>query len=193
MLNSDIIFVHIIILQLIFIHFPPFQLFTVVAETTDFLVDNLVDYFQGGLMDMAAWTNRKWHDAITMIENGTRQVGKKTPIYMVVVCVPVRSRPRLKNSVYTISTKYIPYRISVMYYCQLLYLIFNLWFSACKIPHNPLFINCSKKHDTTASHSPALSRPTTTPYTGDLTIKDFRIEKSDRGISIRPGQKLKVL
>lgn len=77
--NSDIIFVHIIILQLIFIHFPPFQLFTVVAETTDFLVDNLVDYFQGGLMDMAAWTNRKWHDAITMIENGTRQVGKKKP------------------------------------------------------------------------------------------------------------------
>lgn len=111
------------------------ELFTVVADTTDFLVDNLMDYFQGGLMDMAAWTNRKWHDAITMIENGT---------------------------------------------------------SACKIPHNPLFINCSKKHDTAGSHSPTLPRPTTTPYTGDLTIKDFRIEKSDRGISIRPGQKLKT-
>lgn len=63
-----------------FIYFPPFQLFTVVADTTDFLVDNLMDYFQGGLMDMAAWTNRKWHDAITMIENGTRQVGKRRHI-----------------------------------------------------------------------------------------------------------------
>lgn len=64
-----------------FIYFPPFQLFTVVADTTDFLVDNLMDYFQGGLMDMAAWTNRKWHDAITMIENGTRQVGKRRHIH----------------------------------------------------------------------------------------------------------------
>lgn len=72
-------------------------------------------------------------------------------------------------------------------------IFFRLQFSACKIPHNPLFINCSKKHDTAGSHSPTLPRPTTTPYTGDLTIKDFRIEKSDRGISIRPGQKLKVL
>lgn len=56
-------------------------MFTVVADTTDFLVDNLMDYFQGGLMDMAAWTNRKWHDAITMIENGTRQVGKRRHIH----------------------------------------------------------------------------------------------------------------
>ena len=49
-----------------------FKLFTVVADTSDFLVDNLVEYFQGGLMDMAGWTHKKWHDAITMIENGTK-------------------------------------------------------------------------------------------------------------------------
>lgn len=81
-----------------FIYFPPFQLFTVVADTTDFLVDNLMDYFQGGLMDMAAWTNRKWHDAITMIENGTRQVGKRRHIHSQMQ-LAARSMTKKKTSI----------------------------------------------------------------------------------------------
>nr|XP_022316784.1 phosphatidylinositol-glycan-specific phospholipase D-like [Crassostrea virginica] len=111
------------------------SLFTVVADTSDFLVDNLVEYFQGGLMDMAGWTHKKWHDAITMIENGTK---------------------------------------------------------SCNIPHNPLFINCSKNQDPSGVHSSAMPpRQTRAFYTGGLTLKDFHIEPSHRGISIKPGQKLK--
>nr|XP_022313373.1 phosphatidylinositol-glycan-specific phospholipase D-like isoform X1 [Crassostrea virginica] len=111
------------------------ELFTVVADTSDFLVDNLVEYFQGGLMDMAGWTHKKWHDAITMIENGTK---------------------------------------------------------SCSIPHNPLFINCSKNQDPSGVHSSAMPpRQTRAFYTGGLTLKDFHIEPSHRGISIKPGQKLK--
>ncbi|XP_061168094.1 phosphatidylinositol-glycan-specific phospholipase D-like [Saccostrea echinata] len=110
------------------------ELFTIVADTSDFIVDNLVEYFQGGLMDMAGWTNRKWHDAITMLENGTK---------------------------------------------------------ACHIPHNPLFINCSKKQDTALMFYPKPRRQTDRPYTGDLSVSDFQIRRSQGAISIKPGHKLK--
>ncbi|XP_048759093.1 phosphatidylinositol-glycan-specific phospholipase D-like isoform X2 [Ostrea edulis] len=110
------------------------ELFTTVADTSDFLVDNVIDYFQGGIMDMSVWTHRKWHDAITMLENGTQ---------------------------------------------------------SCHIPHNPLFINCTKKQDSTLSFHPKTQRPTNRPYTAGLTVSDLQIEREERGITIRPGKKLK--
>lgn len=73
------------------------------------------------------------------------------------------------------------------------YNFFYLQFNTYKIPHNPLFINYSKKHNTTKSHSPTLPKPTTTPYTKNLTIKNFKIKKSNKNINIKPKQKLKIL
>nr|XP_022318177.1 phosphatidylinositol-glycan-specific phospholipase D-like [Crassostrea virginica] len=48
------------------------EAFLAVANDTDFLIDNELEYFQGGLTDMASLTTRKWSDAITMIEKGVQ-------------------------------------------------------------------------------------------------------------------------
>ncbi|XP_048759090.2 phosphatidylinositol-glycan-specific phospholipase D-like isoform X2 [Ostrea edulis] len=48
------------------------EAFLTIANDSNFLIDNMMEYFQGGLMDMASLTTRKWNDAITMIEKGTR-------------------------------------------------------------------------------------------------------------------------
>ena len=37
-----------------------------------FLVDQLRNYFLGGMNDMAGWTLRLWDIGITLLENGTR-------------------------------------------------------------------------------------------------------------------------
>lgn len=46
--------------------------FLVIANDSNFLIDSEMEYFQGGLTDMASLTTRKWNDAITMIEKGVR-------------------------------------------------------------------------------------------------------------------------
>lgn len=46
--------------------------FLVIANDSNFLIDNEMEYFQGGLTDMASLTTRKWNDAITMIEQGVQ-------------------------------------------------------------------------------------------------------------------------
>ncbi|XP_061168145.1 phosphatidylinositol-glycan-specific phospholipase D-like [Saccostrea echinata] len=48
------------------------EAFLTIANDSNFLIDNEMEYFEGGLTDMASLTTRKWNDAITMIENGTR-------------------------------------------------------------------------------------------------------------------------
>ncbi|XP_076462719.1 phosphatidylinositol-glycan-specific phospholipase D-like isoform X2 [Babylonia areolata] len=41
------------------------------AEKSPFLVDQLTDYFLGGLDDMAVWTQNVWRKAVLMLEEGT--------------------------------------------------------------------------------------------------------------------------
>ncbi|XP_062593702.1 phosphatidylinositol-glycan-specific phospholipase D-like [Saccostrea cucullata] len=48
------------------------EAFLTIANDSNFLIDNEMEYFEGGLTDMASLTTRKWNDAITMIENGTQ-------------------------------------------------------------------------------------------------------------------------
>ncbi|KAJ8312268.1 hypothetical protein KUTeg_009641 [Tegillarca granosa] len=45
-----------------------------VASLSPFLVNQLDDFFLGGLDDMARWTQISWNDAIIMLQNGTRSL-----------------------------------------------------------------------------------------------------------------------
>ncbi|XP_060062440.1 phosphatidylinositol-glycan-specific phospholipase D-like isoform X1 [Ylistrum balloti] len=45
--------------------------YAAVANTSPFLVDEYLDYFLGGVRDMAGWSARLWNRTITMLENGT--------------------------------------------------------------------------------------------------------------------------
>ena len=47
------------------------KVFAMRAKASPFIVEELSEYFIGGLDDMAAWTGLLWHDAIAMLENGT--------------------------------------------------------------------------------------------------------------------------
>ena len=47
------------------------KLFDDYAKKSPFLVEELNQFYIGGLDDNAAWTTLLWHDAITMIHNGT--------------------------------------------------------------------------------------------------------------------------
>lgn len=48
------------------------QLFPDYANKSPYLVDELEDYFLGGLDDMAAKTQKTWEDTAYMLEFGTR-------------------------------------------------------------------------------------------------------------------------
>ena len=47
------------------------QLYADYAAKSPYLVDELTDYFLGGLDDMAVWTQKVWQETILMLEKGT--------------------------------------------------------------------------------------------------------------------------
>ena len=47
------------------------QLYADYAAKSPYLVDELTDYFLGGLDDMAVWTQNVWQETILMLEKGT--------------------------------------------------------------------------------------------------------------------------
>ncbi|XP_052777361.1 phosphatidylinositol-glycan-specific phospholipase D-like isoform X2 [Mya arenaria] len=49
------------------------ELFPDYADQSPFLVDQFEDYFEGGVGDMAVWTDRIWHEAVIMFDQGTQK------------------------------------------------------------------------------------------------------------------------
>ncbi|KAK3591260.1 hypothetical protein CHS0354_010625 [Potamilus streckersoni] len=47
------------------------EIFPDIANKSSFLLNQLSDYFVGGMDDMAGWTNRLWQQTILMLEHGT--------------------------------------------------------------------------------------------------------------------------
>ena len=54
-----------------------FQAFSYYGTESPFLVDELEQYFEGGMSDMATWSNRFFRKVVTMIEQGTELVSNK--------------------------------------------------------------------------------------------------------------------
>lgn len=67
-----------------------------------------------------------------------------------------------------------------------------LFFSACSLPHNPLFINCKNSSAITKENGISKNGFFVQQDLHGLTIDDLEIEKRHRGISIRPKDALKV-
>ncbi|XP_065179738.1 phosphatidylinositol-glycan-specific phospholipase D-like [Sycon ciliatum] len=65
------------------------ELFPEYAKKSPFLVDELNEYFIGGVDDNAAWTTMLWHDAVTMLENGTKACAhSKNPVSVSCTGIP---------------------------------------------------------------------------------------------------------
>ncbi|XP_035660620.1 phosphatidylinositol-glycan-specific phospholipase D-like isoform X1 [Branchiostoma floridae] len=63
--------------------------------------------------------------------------------------------------------------------------------SACSVPHNPLYIRCNADHIPVPQNDREKNGFYLRPNIGDLTLADVTIRRTDRGVYLRPGRKLK--
>lgn len=47
------------------------QVYPGVVDRSPFLVEEMENYFLGGINDMVGWTQRSWNNVVTMLEKGT--------------------------------------------------------------------------------------------------------------------------